>query len=118
MVVFRSEHRAVGKDNRKFPRTELRCNATVFGVDGVLIITDISLGGVFIEAELSSDIPVGETITINVKLPTEKKVRRMKAKTVNQNSRGIGCQLMYKNDSEKKAIFRCFEFVKGTLPVE
>ena len=118
MVVFRSEKRTVSKDLRKFPRTELRCNATIFGVDGILTITDISLGGMFIEAKLPNAIPAGETITINLKLPTEKNVRRIKARAVNQTNRGIGCQLIYRNELEKKAIFRCFDFVRETLPLE
>ena len=118
MVVFRSENRTVGKDNRKFPRTELRCDATVFGVDGILTITDISLGGCFFEAKLSNNIPINKIITINLKPPTEQSVIKIKAKTINQTERGIGCQFIYGKDQEKKAIFRCFNFIKDTLPAE
>jgi hypothetical protein len=118
MVVFRSENRTVGKDNRNFPRTELRCDATIFGVDGILTITDISLGGCFFEAKLSYTIPINKIVTINLKLPTEKRVLKMKAKTINQIERGIGCQFIYENDREKRAIYQCFEFIKDTLPVE
>lgn len=118
MVEFRSEYRTVGNDKRKYPRTELRCDATILGVDGILIITDISLSGIFVEAKPSHKIPIGEVVSINVKLPTEKNVIKIKAKTVNKTDRGIGCQFIFGNDIEKKAIFRCFNFVKDTLPAE
>lgn len=118
MVVFRSEYRTVDNDKRKSPRTELRCDATVFGVDGILIITDISLGGIFFEAKLSNNIPIGKIVTINLKPPTEKSIIRMKAKTVNQTDRGIGCQFIYDSEKEKKTIFRFFNFIKDTLPAE
>jgi len=118
MVEFRSEYRPVGNDKRKNPRTELRCDATILGVDGILIITDISLSGIFVEAKPSNKIPIEQVVSINFKLPTEKNVIRMKAKTVNRTERGIGCQFIFENDNEKKIIFRCFNFIKDTLPAE
>ena len=118
MVNFRSEYRTVSHDKRKSPRTELRCDATIFGVDGILIITDISLGGIFVEAKMSNIIPIGRIVTINLKIPTAKNVIRMKAKTVNRTDRGIGCQFIYDSDKEKKTIFRFFDFIKDTLPAE
>jgi len=118
MVEFRSEYRIVGNDKRKYPRTELRCDATILGVDGILIITDISLNGIFVEAKPSNKIPIEQVVSINFKLPTEKNVIRLKAKTVSRTERGIGCQFIFKNDNEKKIIFRCFNFIKDTLPAE
>jgi hypothetical protein len=118
MVDFRSEKRKIGYDKRKHPRVEFRCNASVFGVDGVLTVTDLSLGGIFVEVKLSSKISIGKSVNINLKLPTEKKVMRLKAKVTNQTDRGIGCQLTYDNERERKAIYKCFDFVKDTLPVE
>ena len=118
MVDFRSEYRAVDNDKRRNPRTELRCDATVFGVDGILIITDISLGGIFVETNASNTIPIGKIVGINLKLPTEKNVIRIKAKTVNRTGRGIGCQFIFENNNEKRAIYRCFDFVRDTLPAE
>jgi hypothetical protein len=118
MVEFRSEYRTVSNDKRKNPRTELRCDATMLGVDGILIITDISLSGIFVEAKPSNKIPIEKVVSINFKLPTEKNVIRMKAKTVNRTDRGIGCQFIFEKDNQKKAIFRCFNFVKDTLPAE
>ena len=118
MVEFRSEKRTVDYDKRKYPRVEFRCNASVFGIDGVLTVTDLSLGGIFVEVKLSSKISIGKLVSINLKLPTEKIVLRLKAKVVSQTDRGIGCQIAYDNEREKKAIYRCFDFVKDTLPVE
>ena len=118
MVDFRSEKRTIGNDKRKYPRVEFRCNASVLGIDGILTITDLSLGGIFIEVKLSSKIPIGKIVNLNLKFPTEKKVMRLKAKVTNQTDRGIGCQLTYDNERERKAIYKCFDFVKDTLPVE
>ena len=118
MVEFRSEYRRVDNDKRKNPRVEMRCDATIFGVEGILIITDISLGGIFVEAESSNKIPIGQRVTINFRLPTENSVRRMKAKTVNRTKRGIGCRFIFEKVDEKKAIYRCFDFIKDTLPAE
>lgn len=118
MVDFRSEKRSVGNDKRKYPRVEFRCNASVLGIDGVLTVTDLSLGGIFVEVKLSSKISIGKLVNINLKLPTEKIVIRLKAKVTSQTNRGIGCQIAYDNERERKAIYRCFDFVKDTLPVE
>ena len=118
MVNFRSEKRAVGTDNRKYPRIEFRCKASVLGIDGILTITDISLGGVFVEVKLPGKVPTDKMVTLNLKLPTEKNVMQLKARVTNQTDRGIGCQLTYKNEKERKAIYRCFDFFKDTLPVE
>ena len=118
MVIFRSEYRTVDNDKRKNPRTEIRCDATIFGIDGILIITDISLGGIFVEAKPSNKIPIGESVIINFKLPIEKSVIRLKAKTINKTERGIGCQFIFENDKQKKIIFKAFEFLRETLPAE
>ena len=60
----------------------------------------------------------GQNVTISLKLPTEKSVVRLKATVKSQNSRGIGCQFIYKNHKERKSIYECFEFFKDSLPIE
>jgi len=116
MVDLRSEQRKVKEERREHPRLEFHCVATALGIQGILTITDISLGGVFIEASIPDHITVGRTIIINTKLHSERNMFRLKAKIVNQRDRGIGCQFVNLNDQERDAICMCFELFKDTLP--
>ena len=116
MVDIRSEKKKVKHERRKDPRLEFHCNAMVQGVDGILTITDISLGGIFIEISELNKIELGKMVTINVKLPTETQAVRFKAKVVNRTNRGIGCQFISLEDREREAICLCFEYFKDTLP--
>lgn len=118
MADIRSEKRDVSVERRKHPRLELHCNATVLGLTGLQKITDISLGGIFIEAKIPDKVKIGQIITVNTKLPTEKSVIKFKAKVVSQLERGIGCQFISLKDSDRDAICLCFEMFKDTLPAE
>ncbi|MGV7222844.1 MAG: PilZ domain-containing protein [Nitrospinales bacterium] len=104
--------------NRKDPRLEFHCNAMVLGLDGIKTITDISLGGIFIEVEELDKIKIGQPVMINVKLPTEPKTMRFKAKAVIKNHRGIGFQFISLEERQKDAICLCFEYFKDTLPAK
>ena len=116
MADIRSKKKNVTKERRKDPRLEFHCNAMLQGIDGILTITDISLGGVFIEIGELDKIAIGKIVTINVKLPTETQAVRFKAKIVNKTNRGIGCQFISLDDWRKEAICSCFEYFKDTLP--
>ena len=116
MVDLRSEKKKVKKENRKDPRLELHCNASVLGIDGIQKITDISLGGIFMETIVPNKIKLGQIITLNVKLPTEKNTLKFKAKVVCKTNRGIGCQFVSLDDQKKEAICLCFEMFRDTLP--
>lgn len=116
MADIRSKKKKVTHERRKDPRLEFHCNAMVQGIDGILTITDISLGGVFIEIGELDNIAIGKMVTINVKLPTETQAVRFKAKVVNKTDRGIGCQFISLENWEKEAICLCFEYFKDTLP--
>ena len=116
MVDVRSEKKEVKIERRAHERLELHCDASVLGLQGVQSITDISLGGVFIEAKISGKLKIGQIITVTTKLPTEKNVLKLKAKIVSQTERGIGCQFILLDDESKDAICLCFEMFKDTLP--
>jgi hypothetical protein len=118
MADLRSEKKNVRQERRKDPRLEFHCNAMVLGLDGVKTITDISLGGIFIEVEELDRTEIGQTVIINVKLPTEPNTLRFKAKVVNKTHRGIGCQFVSLEESQKDAICMCFEYFKDTLPAK
>jgi len=116
MVDIRSEKKKVNKERREDPRLELHCNASVLGIEGIQIITDISLGGIFIETNFIDKVGVGQVVIVNTKLPTEKNMIRFKAKVVYKTKRGIGCQFISLNDQKKEAISLCFEMFRDTLP--
>ena len=118
MVDLRSEQRTVELERRKHARLELHCDATVLGLEGTQKITDISLGGIFIETKIPEKVKIGQTILINTILPSERKMIRFKAKIVSQTKRGIGCQFISLQEQHKDAICLCFELFKDTLPAE
>ena len=118
MADLRSEKKSVKQERRNDPRLEFHCSAMVLGLDGVKTITDISLGGIFIETKDLHDIEIGQAVVINVKLPTEPKSMKLKAKVVNQTHRGVGCQFISLEESQKDAICLCFEYFKDTLPAK
>jgi hypothetical protein len=117
MVDLRSEKKDVNNERRENERLEFHCEATVMGIKGVLTITDISLGGFFIEATVPENIGVGKLVSITANLPSEKEAIRLKAKIVSQTNRGIGCQFVELNDQVRDAICMCFELFRDTLPV-
>lgn len=116
MADLRSEKKDVKNERRKDPRLEFHCDAVVLGVDGINTITDISLGGMFIEVDEVDKIEIGQSVKINVRLPTEPKAIRFNARVVNKNQRGIGCQFISLEDNQRDAICLCFEYFKDTLP--
>jgi len=118
MVDVRSEKKEVRVERREHPRIELHCDASVLGLKGIQTITDISLGGIFIEVKIPGKIKVGQIITVNTKLPTEKTAIKFKAKIVSQTDRGIGCQFISLLGRERDAICLCYELFKDTLPAE
>lgn len=65
MVDCRSENKAVKVERRKHPRLELHCDATVLGLKGTQTITDISLGGIFVEANIPEKLKIGQTVIVN-----------------------------------------------------
>ena len=52
MVDVRSENKDIKNEKRNDPRLEFHCDARVFGIDGIQTITDISLGGIFLETNI------------------------------------------------------------------
>ena len=116
MVDLRSKKKEVENDKRKDPRLEFHCEVKVLGIDRTQKITDLSLGGIFIETNRAAEIRKGQIITVGTKLPTDKNVLKFKAKVIYQVNRGIGCEFIELKDREKQAICLCFEMFKDTLP--
>jgi hypothetical protein len=116
MVDLRSDKKDVKKERRKDPRLEFHCDAKVLGIDGIHSITDISLGGIFIETNMLDQISVGQIVTVITSLPTERNALKFKAKVVSKRDRGIGCQFIALDEDERNAICLCFEMFRDTLP--
>ena len=116
MVDVRSENKDIKNEKRNDPRLEFHCDARVFGIDGIQTITDISLGGIFLETNILDEIEVGQILIVNTKLPTERNVIRFKAKVMYKTNRGIGCQFVSLDDQKREAICLCFEMFRDTLP--
>jgi hypothetical protein len=116
MFDLRSDTMEVEKERRKNERLEFHCEAAVMGIQDVLTITDISMGGIFIEAHIPENIDVGKMLTISARLPSEREIIRFKAKIMRKAKRGIGCQFVELNDQKRNAICMCFELFRDTLP--
>ncbi len=66
MLDIRSTLRKVNSEQRKYPRLELQCKAVVRGYNGIFTITDISLGGLFIERQGALIVKIGQVTDIRV----------------------------------------------------
>ena len=84
MVDIRSEKREVQIEKRKDPRLELHCEANIFGLKGIQTITDISLGGIFIE--VLGDVAAG--LAPLTKNETEYLLKRLKGYKLIEGYRG------------------------------
>jgi hypothetical protein len=102
-------------DKRKYPRLEFICTATVMGQ--MAKITDLSIGGLFIEIEKPSDIKIGKTMNIDLTLPTEYDPIRVKVKCTNQKEKGFGCQFVDLSPENQRAISNCFGEFRNTIPI-
>jgi DNA-directed RNA polymerase subunit M/transcription elongation factor TFIIS len=117
MLDIRSALKKVNQDQRRHARLELHCNAVVRGLNGIFRVTDISLSGVFIEPEEPVIVKIGRITDINIKLPIQKTVIRVKVKFVYRNRRGIGCEFVSLSPSIRENIKRCISEFSHTLPI-
>jgi len=109
----------VREEKRKDPRVEFHCLAIIEGFHGEKRITDISLGGVFVEceSELIRRFHVGQKLRLLIKLPAEDDLIKVNAQIVNVTERGIGCKFMELGRKCEDAIQRTFNLAKHTLPI-
>jgi len=117
MVDIRSSNIKVKVERREHPRLEFHCRATVGGINHIVTITDISLGGFFFELNTSAKLKMGQVVDVSMNLPTEPRAVRVKAKFVNQNPRGIGCAFVNLTPAQHTAVKNCFETFKDTIPL-
>ena len=101
---FRSKHRKVSEERRMDERIEFNCDATVMGLSGIQTITDLSFDGFYLKGDIAEGFGIGQKKIINVKLPSEQYVTRLKANVVRKTRQGIGCQLVSQNGHERATL--------------
>jgi Tfp pilus assembly protein PilZ len=115
----RRKSKVVRKEKRKDPRVEFHCLAIIEGFYGEKRITDISLGGVFVELEeeLIPSFHIAQELRLLIKLPAEDDLIKVDAQIVNVTERGIGCKFIELSRKVEDAIQQTFNLAKHTLPI-
>jgi len=106
----------VEKERRDNPRLDFNCPVIINGVRGVHTITDMSLGGVFIELSPGPTVKIGQKLHLVIKLPTEKHSIHIRSKVVFQNSKGIGCHFLETTANDLASLRTCFDEYRHMLP--
>jgi hypothetical protein len=117
MVTERRQNIKVKVEKRLYPRLDFHCDVVIRGIAGVRTITDISMGGFFFELQTDKKLKMGQVVEAAIYLPTEQEPIKVKARFVNQTSRGIGCQFINMSLHNREAVRQCFETFKDTLPI-
>jgi MinD-like ATPase involved in chromosome partitioning or flagellar assembly len=109
----------VHEEKRKGVRIEIVFPVRISGFQGETRITDISLGGVFIECEnaLVSSFQKGQILHLFMNLPTENRPMIEKAEVRYVGDRGLGCKFVGLSQQNEEAIRHCISVFKDTLPI-
>ncbi|MBW2513679.1 MAG: PilZ domain-containing protein, partial [Deltaproteobacteria bacterium] len=118
MADIQKNHSSGKIERRLHPRLVFHCKATIRGIDQVVKVTDISLGGFFFELDANKRLKLGTLVDVSMRLPTEENTVRFKAKLVNQSQRGVGCKYVSLMPETREAIRNCFETFKDTMPID
>ena len=116
-VDIRRTVASVPEDHRIHPRLEFHCPARIKGLKGVYRVTDISMGGAFLELKPGPALKVGQTFNLVMKLPTEYDPINIKAKVANIRGRGVGIEFVDITQKNQEIIRFCFETFKDTVPL-
>ena len=114
---LRRTHVAVTDDKREHPRLDFKCSAVIKGIPGVVLVTDISLGGFFCEYKKPGAIQLGQVTEAKVYLPTEHHPLQVKVQLVNRTPRGIGCKYVDLSSEQTSAVHFAFESYRDMLPI-
>ncbi len=117
MIDVRSQHTEVSRERRQYPRLEFRCTALFGHLQDVLKVTDLSLNGLFVEVTDKTGLDPGRVVSLAIKFPTKEKAVLLKAKIVNVNKRGVGCNFVDLAPKNFEAVKTCFNTFKDTLPL-
>ena len=118
MTDFNRRIDTVNQERRHCPRLDFTCPVIISGVKGVHSITDLSLGGVFIELSPGSSVlNPGHKLHLIVKLPTENYSIHVRTEVKFQTRSGIGCRFLDLSEKDQESFQNCFEFYRDMLPV-
>jgi DNA-binding response OmpR family regulator len=117
-IDFRRKVALVPEDQRRHPRLEFHCPVRIEGYQGVYNVTDISLGGVFVELEETEAFDVGQVRQLTIKVPTEYEPIKLKAEVVNIRKRGVGFKYVELTPKNQEMIRFCFDTFKDTIPLK
>jgi Tfp pilus assembly protein PilZ len=118
-IDCRREVAEVDEEKRIDPRVEFQCPAEIEGIRGEAIITDLSLGGVFVECQFSfrKRFQVDQLIHLAMELPNESEAIRVQARIVSFSNRGMHCRFESLSPTSEEAVQRCFSIARHTLPI-
>lgn len=114
---FRREIASNYDEKRRYPRLEFHCPVKIQGLDGVHKVTDIGMGGVFVEVKGTGHVKVGQVLQLAVKLPNEYEPIKLKARVANVRKRGIGFKFVDLSRENQEVIRVCFNAFKDTIPL-
>jgi len=110
----------ISKEQRVDPRVDLQCPVYIEGIRDQKTITDLSIGGVFVECDSASrnKFRTGQLIRLTIKLPTEDDMIQVPAEVVSYSDRGMHCQFAPLDRRTEDAIYGCFSVAKHTIPIK
>lgn len=118
MIDLRTRQHPVNIDKRVYPRLEFHCPVVIRRFKGVKRVTDLSMGGLFIELNSMQKELLNIILDLTIKFPTSHETIRVKAKVVNINKRGIGCKFVKLTKQDQEAVKTCFEAFQDTIPIK
>lgn len=114
---FNRQINDVEYNKRRHVRLDFHCPALIGGLKGVKKVTDISIGGCFVELPDNSVIKKGMLFDVLLKIPTLDEYIKTKSKAVFVSERGIGCQFVKLLPKYERAIKECIDLFEDTLPI-
>ena len=106
----------MSEDKRKNPRIDLYVEVKIKH-QGVHRVKDLSLSGLFIQMQDTSQFKQGDEIELVTKLPEEKDPVWLNARVARVITDGIGVEFVDLSSKEQMALECCFNVFKHTLPL-
>lgn len=103
------------KEKRLAPRIEFHLDVVIRGLKGIKHVNNFSVGGVFIQTDLSSSLKRGNKIELVTRLPLEKRIMLIKAQVAHVTGKGVGVQFLDVHGPCVQAIQSNFEGFKATI---
>ena len=106
----------MSEDKRKNPRIDLYVQVRIKH-QGVHKVKDLSLSGLFIQLQDTSQFKQGDEIELVMRLPEEKDPMRLNARVARVITAGIGVEFVDLPPKAEVALEYCFNVFKHTLPL-